>query len=203
MAGNKDQDTQHSRHKSNKSKKSKKKNKVKVFRFHDNHGGNIALADHERTALSQGGEDDDNDDDRVVVSRDPMKVDKVYEVRVDRRTRRPKGCLPVGVVTSSPDTLTLPDGVYGWENAVVVYSNVVSHRGKWRDCEVGEALWSVKTGQRAGVSIDRRRLLHVHVNGEDQGAITCAGSIPHPCYPMFHVRGRYRQVTPLPVTRVK
>lgn len=49
------------------------------FRFHDNHGKNIVLSHDSRTAERR--EDCGDGGQCIVISRDPMEVNKVYKVR--------------------------------------------------------------------------------------------------------------------------
>ena len=53
-----------------------------VFAFHDNHGTSIVLSDNQRTAERTGGKG--SSDYGIVMSRDPMRVNHLYEVNSDR-----------------------------------------------------------------------------------------------------------------------
>ena len=47
-----------------------------VFGFHGNHGGSILLSDSQQTAERTG-----SAGDGIVMSRDPMQANKLYEVK--------------------------------------------------------------------------------------------------------------------------
>ncbi|KAK7504507.1 hypothetical protein BaRGS_00004373, partial [Batillaria attramentaria] len=56
---------------------------------------------------------------------------------------------------------------------------------------LGKELDRLQNGSRVGVMLDATRLLHLLVNGRDQGGIT--RDVPQPCYPYFHVFDMCRQ----------
>ena len=55
-----------------------------VFGFHDNRGSQIALSDNQQTAERAGSKGVDNARDGIVVSRDPMQVNRLYEVSLSQ-----------------------------------------------------------------------------------------------------------------------
>ncbi|XP_076459905.1 E3 ubiquitin-protein ligase TRIM33-like isoform X2 [Babylonia areolata] len=76
---------------------------VHVLRFHDNHGSGIRLSNNRQTAEKTNSSYGDG----VVMSRDPMIVSSLYEVRVDAINSAWKNSC-VGVVTCSPDAFSVP-----------------------------------------------------------------------------------------------
>ncbi|XP_070175060.1 tripartite motif-containing protein 3-like [Littorina saxatilis] len=146
---------------------------TKAFRFHDNHGKKVVLSNDQKTAEFRG---DFGDGGGYVMSRDPMEVNKLNEVQLTKIYKGMAIC--VGVVTSSPDSLTLPDVAGGWKNAVTVYHDGFFDHGDWSPpicvrCQtetyIAQALCGLPANSRVGVSVDRHnRRLHVHVNGDDQ-----------------------------------
>ncbi|XP_070205975.1 E3 ubiquitin-protein ligase TRIM33-like [Littorina saxatilis] len=68
------------------------------------------------------------------------------------------------------------------------------------DTNVGRKLVNLPEKSRVGVMLDKKRSLHLYINGDDQGE--AASSLPDPCFAFFDVLGPYRQVTALPVRRI-
>ncbi|XP_070188706.1 E3 ubiquitin-protein ligase TRIM33-like [Littorina saxatilis] len=61
------------------------------------------------------------------------------------------------------------------------------------DTNVGRKLLDLPKKSRVGVMLDKKRSLHLYINGDDQGE--AASSLPDPCFAFFDVRGSYRQKT--------
>ncbi|XP_070175463.1 myosin heavy chain, striated muscle-like [Littorina saxatilis] len=167
------------------------------FCFHDNHGTEVVLSNNQQTAeyRSRGLRNG------IVMSRDPMEVNKLYEVHITKRGKREGWALCVGVVTSSPDSLRLPSGAGGWQSAVVVYSGSFSDHGDLIDSDIGKALKNIPPDSRVGVRVVHDGSLHLHVNGADQGVVPCR-PLHDPCWALWELTCRNPEVTTLPVTHV-
>ncbi|KAK7094667.1 tripartite motif-containing protein 2-like [Littorina saxatilis] len=168
---------------------------VPMLRFHDNHGKNLTLSNDDRTAelienhITYG----------VVMSRDPMMSGMLYQVQINEIDIDYTDTY-LGVVTMSPDTLTLPDTFTDPHPAALC---VGSDRFLVFGDTKGEE-WSVldelAAGSKVGLAVDTDRSLHLYVDGKHQGVV--APDIPTPCYFMFDMNSRCTKVTALPVTSV-
>ncbi|KAK7092788.1 E3 ubiquitin-protein ligase TRIM33-like [Littorina saxatilis] len=167
---------------------------ARAFCFHDNHGKNILLSDDQQTAEYRG----DLGGGGIVMSRDPMEVNKLYEVQITKRDTDEGWSLAVGVVTSSPDSLTVPGKAWSWESAVVVYGDHFFDYGNKTSTGIGQTLWNLQADNRVGVSVDSYRRLHLHVNGDDQGVVPCR-SLPDQCWAMLELNRANIEITTLPV----
>ncbi|XP_070183776.1 caspase-8-like [Littorina saxatilis] len=178
-----------------------------AFRFHCNHGTNVVLSDNQRKAQYQGS----GLFDGIVMSSDPMEADKLYEVQITKKQQGDKWeSLYLGVVTSSPDSLTLPGVTWCWESAVAIYSSGFCDRGKENYKDIGTVRGSIAkdledlpVGSRAGVSLDDSRHLHLTVNGADQGVVCCRSLPDGPCWAMWELGCVYTEVTSLPVRELE
>ncbi|XP_070175043.1 tripartite motif-containing protein 59-like [Littorina saxatilis] len=167
-----------------------------AFRFHDNHEKMVVLSNDKQTAAHRGGF---LDGDGIVMSCDPMEVNKLYEVQLTKIEEACAVC--VGVVTSSPDSLTLPDGAWGLESAVAVYRDGFYDHGDWTSNSIGQAGTNLKADSRVGVSFDSSRRLHLHVNGDDQGVVPCR-SLPDTCWALWELNCTCSAIKSLPVANL-
>ncbi|XP_076436352.1 uncharacterized protein LOC143275911 [Babylonia areolata] len=170
---------------------------VPVLRFHDNHGRRIRLSNNRQTAQRT----DTDTRDGVVMSRDPMIVGSLYEVRVDVINSVWKNSR-IGVVTSSPDAFSAPASTMDDNSNTVLC--VGDHKTRVFGQEIGggwSGLKNVVAGTQLGVALDSSRRLHLYVNGKDQGVVT-TDTIPDPCHFMFDLFSRCTQVTARPVRQV-
>ncbi|KAK7093099.1 hypothetical protein V1264_008749 [Littorina saxatilis] len=166
------------------------------FYFHDNHGTNIVLSNNRQTAVRKGR----GEEHGIVVSRYPIEVNKLYEIRMDRAEGPDGWYLPVGVATSSPDSMTLPARSGFWDKAVVVWAGDVTDHGQKNNNYIGRIpLYNLRTGNRVGVSLDSNRQLHLHVNGQDKGLVS-PFQLPGTCYAIFDVWFEEGMISTLPVT---
>ncbi|KAK7094474.1 E3 ubiquitin-protein ligase TRIM33-like isoform X1 [Littorina saxatilis] len=168
------------------------------FYFHDNHGTNIVLSNNHKTAERKGR----GYRNGIVVSRYPIEVNKLYEICMDKADGPEGWYLPVGVVTSSPFSMTLPARSGFWDKAVVVWAGNVTDHGAQINNYIGrEPLYNLRTGNRVGVSLDSDRQLHLHVNGQDKGVVSPC-ELPGTCYAIFDVWFEEGKISTLPVTSV-
>ncbi|XP_070205507.1 E3 ubiquitin-protein ligase TRIM33-like [Littorina saxatilis] len=171
---------------------------VPVLSFHDNHGKNIVLSNNKQTAERRGR----GWDGGIVVASQPMVTNMLYEVIVDKRDALWRGWIWTGATTTPPDALTLPPHANGWPSAVVISNNSVNvNGGHTLDTNVGQKLLNVPEKSRVGVMLDKKRSLHLYINGDDQGE--AAPSLPDPCFAFFDLWGPYRHITALPVRRIQ
>nr|KAG5712429.1 hypothetical protein BaRGS_011403 [Batillaria attramentaria] len=143
---------------------------VTVWRFHDNHGQFITLSED-----GTGGHQ---------VSTQRSDFDRVMTVD------------PASHSCSSVDyALRLP-------SAYVMCDTYIQCPGKQQreSCSVGAALTSVGVGDRGEFWWTPLGVLHLYVNGADQGV--AARDVPHPCYAIFDLWAYWKKVTTLPARTV-
>ncbi|KAK7088530.1 hypothetical protein V1264_022440 [Littorina saxatilis] len=170
---------------------------VPVLSFHDNHGENIVLSNNKQTAEKRGYDYYGG----IVVASQPMMTNMLYEVILDRRDAVNGNMVWTGATTTPPEALTLPSNAYGWPSAVVINDSSVDVNGGQRlNTNVGQKLVGLPEKSRVGVMLDKKRSLHLYINGDDQGE--AAPSLPDPCFAFFDVDWPYMQITALPVRRI-
>ncbi|XP_070205696.1 E3 ubiquitin-protein ligase TRIM33-like isoform X2 [Littorina saxatilis] len=163
------------------------------WRFNMNYSRCIELSNNQQTAenLPFVGS-------KIVMSQDPMKINILYEVEVDVATSRTKPSLHIGVVTQVPERCPLD--AQQLSCAVVISPQQVVHNGWEVKTSVGAGLGRLKEGSRVGLWLDKRRGLHLCLDGKQQGQIV--SDVDDPCYAMFELGGFLKKITALPVTRV-
>ncbi|KAK7089862.1 hypothetical protein V1264_024202 [Littorina saxatilis] len=171
-----------------------------VFRFHDNHGENIVLSNHQLTAERKSGTETNG----VVMSRDPMEINVVYEVLINETDNTQKSNFTfLGAVSESPASVTLTVRSFELTCGVVVSSYAVwVLQSKAQTDLFRSALRDVTAGSRVGVGLDTDRYLHVFMDGKDLGVMPGAPSLTQHCYAFFDLGWRLKKVTSLPPYRV-
>ncbi|KAL8612801.1 hypothetical protein ACOMHN_033471 [Nucella lapillus] len=155
-----------------------------VLRFHERTGDKIKLTNDGKTAEKT----DKGQGDGVVVSRDPMVTNRLYELKIDAIDSIYRYTC-VGVVSCSPDTFHIPDFALGSYSSSVLCVRDGAGRAFGQELnKKWPALDKIAEGSRLGLVLDSSRSLHLHVNGHDQGVIT--SGLPHPCYFMFDLLSR-------------
>ncbi|XP_076436813.1 neuralized-like protein 4 [Babylonia areolata] len=169
-----------------------------VFQFHKKCGRHIALSNNQKTAeRRQSGRDGG-----IVVTRQPMKPSRLYEVHVDEIGSLTGWDMLVGATSADPNntTTTFPSYAWGWTSAVVFSWGYLSVHGAEKRSNVGDKLGDQPKGSRVGVMLDDRQRLHLYINGEHQGQ--AGTTVSQPCFALFDVRGPYRKITALPLRKV-
>ncbi|XP_070209873.1 neuralized-like protein 4 [Littorina saxatilis] len=166
------------------------------FTFDDNHGVNIVLSHNKQAAERTRGLNH-----AILMSRNPMKMNVLYEIRVDtwdKSNSRIIRNLGMGVVTQPPDTLILPYWSGALFPATVVCGSSVKLSGstELKPSSVGSALTSLRTGSSVGVAVDRNHCLQLYVDGQNKGVI--AFDLPHNCYALYDIPGYVKPVAALP-----
>ncbi|XP_070184650.1 neuralized-like protein 4 [Littorina saxatilis] len=169
---------------------------IAAFRFHDNHGKRVVLSNDQQTAKFPS----DYFGWGIVMSRDPMEVNKLYEVQITKRCNEWR-LLCMGVVTSSPESLTLPHRARGWQIAETVYGNWFADHGDWSRSDIEMALWNFPVNSRFGLRIDSSRRLHLHVDGIDCLVVPCR-PLPDKCWAMWDLDCDNSEIKSLPVRDV-
>ncbi|XP_076455439.1 uncharacterized protein LOC143290010 [Babylonia areolata] len=170
--------------------------KVTTWRFHDNHGQGIVLSNNCQTAgrvLAF--------DDGIVMSRDPMEVNRLYQVEINEISEW--GYLPdmVGVALQAPDTIRLPDSVYHDSSfAIVIDHSSVLNQGRETRSRLGAPLRNSRVGSRVGLLLDSKRGVHLYLDGRDLGVF--ASAVPEPCFFLMDLCYLWKKATTLPLEPV-
>ncbi|CAB0011106.1 unnamed protein product [Nesidiocoris tenuis] len=136
--------------------------------FHTNCGSHAAVINNGRTAHRPNALDDFNN--AVVLTNRPLKINEVFEVRIDKMVTKWTGSIEIGVTTHAPTELEYPSTMTNVRSGTwIMTGNGVMHNGTSVMDEYGQNLDKLQTGDRVGVVIREGGTLHFLVNGEDQG----------------------------------
>ncbi|XP_025113082.1 E3 ubiquitin-protein ligase TRIM33-like isoform X2 [Pomacea canaliculata] len=165
-----------------------------VLVFHDNCGTNIRLTNGNRTAEKI---DQRASSKGVVVSRDAMVPNVLYEVNVDVVTAT-KNMISVGVTTIPPERLAITSSSIDLEDSTIVGVNWITHQKLSLFSRLGESLKRLHVGSRVGVLVDSFNDLHLFVDGQDQGVVP--KHVTPPCFAVVSMHGAVTKVTALPTS---
>ncbi|XP_025114436.1 uncharacterized protein LOC112576297 isoform X2 [Pomacea canaliculata] len=165
-----------------------------VLVFHDNCGYNIRLTNGNRTAekiqphaFNHG----------VVMSRDPMLADVLYEVRVDAVTGR-QNELSLGVTRCCPAHVFVTKYASGLPDSVIIGAGEVSYQHKCMQIPLGVDLKRLHVGSRVGLLVTSSNDLHLYIDGQDQGVV--AKNVTQHWFAVFDIGGSVSKVTALPIS---
>ncbi|XP_025114420.1 E3 ubiquitin-protein ligase TRIM33-like [Pomacea canaliculata] len=162
--------------------------------FHDNCGKNIRLTNGNRTAEKTEPSTFGNG---VVVSRDPMVPNVLYEVRVDSVT----GCykeLSLGVTRISPAHLPVTRWSADLKDSVIIMPGLVIRQRERVPLPLANKLNRLKVGSQVGVMVTSSNDLHLYINGQDQGV--AAENVTQPWFAVFSAGSSVVKVTALPTS---
>ncbi|XP_025114370.1 E3 ubiquitin/ISG15 ligase TRIM25-like isoform X2 [Pomacea canaliculata] len=183
---------------SSKKKKFVKKSQLNpqppVLVFHDNCGTNIRLTNGNRTAERT---ELNTIDDGVVVSRDPMLANVLYEVRVDAGSSV-YNYLSLGVTRISPARLTVTLWSTDLQDSAIIMPCWVYHQGESAPLPLASELRRLEVGSRVGVLVTSSNDLHLYINGQDQGV--AAHNVTQPWFAVFDIGSLVTKVTALPTS---
>ncbi|XP_025114414.1 E3 ubiquitin-protein ligase TRIM33-like isoform X2 [Pomacea canaliculata] len=166
-----------------------------VLVFHENCGTNIRLTICNTTAKKINPE---HIGDGVVVSRDVMVANVLYEVAVDEVLAE-DGSLSLGVITNPHPGLVVTMFITGLKDSVIIEPDCVFHQKSSVMSTIGEGLKRLQVGSRVGVLVDTSNDLHLFVDGQDRGV--AAKDVKQPCFAVFDMYGTVNKVTALPPSR--
>ncbi|XP_076450666.1 uncharacterized protein LOC143286776 isoform X2 [Babylonia areolata] len=177
------------------------------FVFHDNHGTAVTLSNNNRTASKS-----DDQVNGIVLSRDPLEVNMLYEVHIDKWLQQQQShlhTLRLGLTAKSPASLALlsrsvdmilqlkpPDIWSAW----ICPSLTASYGNTDNNNKIGAILRHLAQNRRVGLALDSAHCLHLYVDGQDQGI--AVHGLTDPCYAMFDMLSPCKQITTLPPTRL-
>ncbi|XP_025113698.1 tripartite motif-containing protein 45-like isoform X2 [Pomacea canaliculata] len=183
-----------------------------ILVFHDNCGTNIRLTNGNITAEKIDSQAYCN---VVVVSRDAMVANVLYEVKVDEVTAT-ENTLCVGVTRTPPACLDITRFSEDLEDSSIIGVNGISHQERFVSfhgykCKqmtlwfrihvfstIGDSLRRLQGGSRVGVLVDSFNDFHLYLDGQDQGIV--ATDIPPPWFAVFDICGSITKVTGLPIS---
>ncbi|XP_025114397.1 E3 ubiquitin-protein ligase TRIM33-like isoform X2 [Pomacea canaliculata] len=165
-----------------------------VLVFHDNCGSNIRLTNGNRTAEKI---DRSAYNNGVVMSRDPMLFDVLYEVRVDA-ARGGYNELIVGVTRSSPAHVFVTKYASDLPDSVIIGPGEVSYQQTCVQIPLGVDLKRLDVGSRVGLLVTSSNDLHLYIDGQDEGVV--AKNVTQPWFAVFAIGGSVHKVTALPIS---
>ncbi|KAL5014249.1 hypothetical protein ScPMuIL_008519 [Solemya velum] len=162
------------------------------FEFHSNHGKNILLSNGgmlaQRTASYNQG---------LVIVSQPLSKNKLFQVRIDRLGTRWSSSLMIGLLGFCPDRYTLPVSATAIKKScIIIQGDAVTSCGSKIKEHYGPNLDCLQCGHVIAVMVDEENVLHLFVNGVDQGH--AARDIPNPCYVIVDLYGQCEQVSIVP-----
>lgn len=163
------------------------------LRFHGNHGKNVVLSNDDHTVQKTS----IHRNHGIVMSRDPMFTNMLYEVRIDKI--QPEYMLTrLGVVADCPHTFSeLPKTFFCSDPDVLCLDHDSAYVFGQKKSVSWPALKDLAAGSRVGLAMDSDRGLHLYVNGLDKGLV--ARDMPDTLFFMFDLFARCTKVTALPV----
>ncbi|XP_025114388.1 transcription intermediary factor 1-alpha-like isoform X2 [Pomacea canaliculata] len=167
-----------------------------VLVFHENCGNSIRLTNGNRTAEKINRLFFSN---AMVVSRDAMVPNVLYEVRVDAVSLN-NNELSLGVTRTSPAYLHLTEEHRDLEDSVFVSYSGIYYYGQHVRTRLDKVLRRLKVGSRVGLLVDSSNYLHVYIDGQDKGVVP--KRVTPPCFAVFDMSSSVTKVTALPTSRM-
>ena len=160
--------------------------------FHAACGSHAALINSGTTAHRPNAADDFNFG--VVLTNRPLKVNEVFEVRLDKMVAKWAGSIEIGVTTHAPSDLEFPSTMTNIRSGTwMMTGNGVMHNGTTTIDDYGQNLDKLKVGDRVAVVRKDSGVLHFYVNGEDQGP--AASNVTDRVYGVIDLYGQAAQAT--------
>ncbi|XP_076085064.1 neuralized-like protein 4 isoform X3 [Mytilus galloprovincialis] len=161
-------------------------------KFHERVGSLVQLSNENRTAQRNHPAQEFNNG--VAISRDPLKEDQLFEVKIDKKVNSWSGSIEIGVTTCDPNNLNFPISATGFrEGTWVMSGSSILKDGHSITEEYGADLDQLSEGDTVGVMVNWKRELRFFVNGVDQG--TAASDINSKVYAVVDMYGKCAQVS--------
>ncbi|KAG8229463.1 hypothetical protein J437_LFUL005568 [Ladona fulva] len=160
--------------------------------FHPKCGINVALFNNGHSLKKLNVEDRING---VVFTNRPLKINEVFEVKVDNKINKLGYFMGIGVTTHSPNEIEAIPGHYNGvkTGTWMLYHNHVFNNGNVLIKENDQHLDKLQVGDRVGIMISEFGSLHLFINGADKGPV--ASGIPSSMSGIFEFYGDVAQVT--------
>uniref|UniRef100_A0A8V5GTX4 Uncharacterized protein n=1 Tax=Melopsittacus undulatus TaxID=13146 RepID=A0A8V5GTX4_MELUD len=162
--------------------------------LHPRTGRLVALSPGGRSATrAQAGQEFNNG---IVLSREPLRANSVFTVRIDRKVNSWSGSLEVGVTALDPAHLDFPSSATGLRGGSWVVSGCsVLRDGRSLREDFGPDLDALGEGDRVGIQATEGGELRLWVNGRCYGA--AAVGLPPRVWAVVDLYGKCTQVTVL------
>ncbi|XP_077984774.1 neuralized-like protein 4 [Glandiceps talaboti] len=164
------------------------------YSFHTKCGNNVTVQHGGRVARRTDA--GDNFTDGVVLTKQPLKNNVRFEVRLDTKVTKWNGSLEIGFTSNSPERLKLPgnmtecrDGVtFMWSGSNVMMNgeNIVKLDVDLDNCTVGDT---------CGVERRRDGTIQFNFNGKVLKTVVKSKSIPDVVYGVVDIYGQAESVT--------
>ena len=159
------------------------------FEFHHSHGKNINITNSNLTAMRTA-----SYNQAVVISHKPLVRNKLFQVKIDKLNKKWSSSLCIGVLAVHPEKFTFPLTASSIKKqSWVIQGCSVFQNGVKTMNGYGPDLDNLLCGQTVGVLVDDSSLLHLYVNGVDQGI--AAKDIPKCCYVIVDLYGKCEQIS--------
>ncbi|CAG2230566.1 Neuralized-like protein 4 [Mytilus edulis] len=112
-------------------------------KFHERVGSLVQLSNENRTAQRNHPAQEFNNG--VAISRDPLKEDQLFEVKIDKKVNSWSGSIEIGVTTCDPNNLNFPISATGFrEGTWVMSGSSILKDGHSITEEYGAEVWAGK-----------------------------------------------------------
>ncbi|KAB7508105.1 Neuralized-like protein 4 [Armadillidium nasatum] len=157
------------------------------LRFHERAGILVRLSGNRRTAERKRPLEEFNNG--VVMTHRPLKINELFEIRIDRLVDKWSGSIEVGITTHNPNHVEFPATMTSMRSGTIMMSgSAILTNGKGTVKEYGNFnLDELKEGDRIGMMIKEERNLHYFINGQEQGI--AASNVPSPVWAVVDLYG--------------
>ncbi|XP_077998138.1 neuralized-like protein 4 [Glandiceps talaboti] len=160
--------------------------------FHARTGSLVILSNGNRTAQRNHPTQEFNNG--MVMSRDPLRDNELFEVIIDKKVNSWSGSIEIGVTTQDPSLLDFPTSATGLrEGAWIMSGCSILRDGRSTLDEYGFDLDQLNQGDRVGLQRTSAGDLHIYINGIDQGC--AAKDLPNVVYAVIDMYGKCAQVS--------
>jgi len=130
----------------------------------------------------------------LIFSKQTLKEDEVFQIRVDRVINSWSGSISIGVTTTNPNNIEIPASASGLKNGYWIMSGVsIIKDGVTILDNYGKDLDELTEGDLVGVCRCGDGSLHFYVNGEDFG-VACT-NLPSSLYAVVDLYGKCVEVS--------
>lgn len=160
--------------------------------FHPCHGSLVFLSNENRSARRRSSAAEFNNG--LIFSKNPLRDNELFEVRLDRKIGNWSGSWAIGVTTGDPSVMEIPSSSTGLKNGSWIMSGMsILKDGSSFVEEYGQDLDELKEGDRVGVERKTHGSLHFFVNGVDLGV--AATNIPQNVFAVVDLYGRCVEIS--------
>ncbi|XP_046385960.1 neuralized-like protein 4 [Ischnura elegans] len=152
------------------------------LKFHPRHGKNAVILNDGRSAQKLDLDDTLN---AVLFTHRALKDGELFEVRLDKRVVKQNHCFALGVMTHSPDDVTILPSMHQHKNGTWVYHNSAIYGSARELAKYGTDLNKIQARERLGVMRKEDGSIHYFLNGVDLGR--AMANIPGPVYGIFEL----------------